>query len=1002
MGITTYPLNGKQYDARDAETYLCTRTSGVYSEEILFTPNGMNIIITPFHAWIKNDDFSGKSVAVTTETVLTISPSEPIRPRIDRIVLRFDSAKNDSELIVLKGTHASVPTPPPIERTPIKYDLCLCEVYVKPSATSISAADITNTLLDESLCGLMRDGVTHIPTAQLHFQTDALLKDLARSISMAQNGSPVLQSLGIKCGTVDVTIGEKGQTIYKSNTTPFDVAFLSQPIVIVTRKISALENNAFKYIKPQESVVASAIDFYLNVFSETDLPSPHKLTYNWVAIGKVDWSNIDGGNGGGNDEGEGGGNEDGGGEVEDPYYNDMISGGTLFISNRPTTTSIALNAYIGRSDFGRLVIPNNIKTINNSAFKNCTALQSIEIGSGVTDVNDTVFEGCTALRYIYVDNANSEIKSVDDVLLSANGVKLLLYAKAKTETEYIIPNTVRTIYPKAFENCDNLTYVVIPSGVAAIQESTFKDSQNLSRISIPASVTIISNNAFSGCLSLSDVYYSGTKSQWEDVIIGSGNDYLKNAVIHCTDGDINGEEESPIYYNIYASVSPEGSGTVEGAGSYESGTLVTLRATANEGYIFSYWARGTEHRATSEITVEATENQSWVAYFIEGEEDTGKVNITVTVEPEGSGTITGGGQVDSGAFTTIQATPNSGYRFKHWRFESGSTNANNPYLFKPTEDRNIVAVFEVGSDEEETTYTKDTIVDGVLYVGTEETGIETDNKYSANVSLTEVIIPEGRTRIALGVFSGCYNLAKVTMPSTMSSIVDLAFDSCSNLTEITYNGTKAQWNNVSKDNAFYNLSNLTVHCTDGDVNYQKIEFYITPENAGSITTSPKPVTATTEDIFLVVGGSMTYTATPNSGYRFKEWTYGGLNTWTDNPVTLPRDGVTQPPVMNAVFEADTSEKKQITFDSAVGSVDISYDGKFLKTVTNDSYTDTFDIGKEITIEYKPNQGDTFAFWSDLDKAMSGDSNYIFGYDNPLTFTVNESCPAKIGVSYNDD
>lgn len=811
MSITTYPLNGKQYDARDAETYLCTRTSGVYSEEILFTPNGMNIIITPFHAWIKNDDFSGKSVAVTTETVLTISPSEPILPRIDRIVLRFDSAKNDSELIVLKGTHASVPTPPPIERTPIKYDLCLCEVYVKPSATSISAADITNTLLDESLCGLMRDGVTHIPTAQLHFQTDALLKDLARSISMAQNGSPVLQSLGIKCGTVDVTIGEKGQTTYKSNTTPFDVAFLSQPIVIVTRKFSALENNAFKYIKPQESVVSSAIDFYLNVFSETDLPSPHKLSYNWVAIGKVDWSNNDGGD---NGEGDGGGNEGGGGgEVEDPYYDDMISGGTLFISDRPTTTSIPSSAYIGRSDFGRLVIPNNIKTINNSAFKNCTALQSIEIGSGVTDVNDTVFEGCTALRYIYVDNANTELKSVDDVLLSANSIKLLLYAKAKTETEYIIPNTVRTIYPKAFENCDNLTYVVIPSGVAAIQESTFKDSQNLSRISIPASVTIISNKAFSGCLGLSDVYYSGTKSQWEDVIIGSGNDYLQNAIIHCTDGDINGEGEAPIYYNIYASVSPEGSGTVEGAGSYESGSLATLRATANEGYIFSYWARGTEHRATSEITVEATENQSWVTYFIEGEEDTGKVNITVTVEPENSGTVTGGGQVTSGAFTTIQATPNSGYKFKHWRFESGSTNENNPYLFKPTEDRNIVAVFEVGGEEEETTYTEDTIVDGVLYVGTETTHIETNYHYEST-GITEVVIPEGRTTIANGVFGNCL-ITKVTMPSTMTSIGVGAF-AANNLTEIHYNGTKSQWGNISiGDRAFDDISKITIYCSDG-------------------------------------------------------------------------------------------------------------------------------------------------------------------------------------------
>ena len=989
MGITTYPLNGKQYDARDAETYLCTRTSGVYSEEILFTPNGMNIIITPFHAWIKNDDFSGKSIAVTTETVLTISPSEPILPRIDRIVLRFDSAKNDSELIVLKGTHASVPTPPPIERTPIKYDLCLCEVYVKPSATSISAADITNTLLDESLCGLMRDGVTNIPTAQLHFQTDALLKDLARSISMAQNGSPVLQSLGIKCGTVDVTIGEKGQTIYKSNTTPFDVAFLSQPIVIVTRKISALENNAFKYIKPQESVVASAIDFYLNVFSETDLPSPHKLTYNWVAIGKVDWSNIDGG---GNGEGEGGGNEDGGGEVEDPYHNDIISGGTLFISNRPTTTSIALNAYIGRSDFSRLVIPNNIKTINNSAFKNCTALQSIEIGSGVTDVNDTVFEGCTALRYIYVDNANSEIKSVDDVLLSANGVKLLLYAKAKTETEYIIPNTVRTIYPKAFENCDNLTYVVIPSGVAALQESTFKNSQNLSRISIPASVTIISNNAFSGCLSLSDVYYSGTKSQWEDVIIGSGNDYLKNAIIHCTDGDINGEEEMPTYYNIYASVSPEGSGTVEGAGSYESGTLATLRATANEGYIFSYWARGTEHRATSEITVEATENQSWVAYFIEGEEDTGKVNITVTVEPADSGTVTGGGQVDSGTFTTIQATPNSGYRFKHWRFESGSTNANNPYLFKPTEDRNIVAVFEVGGEEEETTYTKDTWDGSVLYVGTEETGIETDNRYSADAGLTEVIIPEGRTRIALGVFSGCYNLAKVTMPSTMSSIGELAFDSCSNLTEITYNGTKAQWNNVSKDNAFYNLSNLTVHCTDGDVNYAKLDISVSPEGSGSVTTSPKAVTATTGDTFYVKNSEVTFTASHNSGYGFKQWKYfdGNEEVYIVNPMPIYVGGNI---TMTAVFEPDTNSETYVKIKRTVspegsGTITSSPEG-ILSDETNSEYLYTKDTS--VTLTATPASGYKFKHWlQGYSKDTTNPKTYGATSDFEITAVFEES------------
>lgn len=880
MGITTYPLNGKQYDARDAETYLCTRTSGVYSDEILFIPNGMNITVTPFLAWIKNDDFSGKSVAVTTDTVLTISPSEPILPRIDRIVLRFDSAKNDSELIVLKGTHASVPTPPSIERTPIKYDLCLCEVYVKPSATSISNSDITSTLLDESLCGLMRDGVTNIPTGQLQRQTQALLKELEVSISMAQNGSPVLQSLGIKRGEVVVVLRGEANKVYTSDVVLFNTAFVDTPTVVLTRKSEVSTNtsdfNVLQNIKPQVSV--NAQPGYFTVNACRDIAGDEvMLIYNWIAIGKVEWDNS-----GGDDEG----GDDGGGEgeVEDPYYDDTISGGTLFISNRPTTTSIASNAYIGRSDFSRLVIPNNIETINNSAFKNCTALQGVEIGSNVADVDGSVFEGCTALRYISVDSGNTELQSVDNVLMTSNAIKLLLYAKAKTETEYIIPNTVRIIYPKAFENCDNLTYVVIPSGVAALQESTFKDSQNLSRISIPTSLTMISNNAFSGCLSLSDVYYSGTKAEWENMIIGSGNDYLKNAVIHCTDGDINGEEEAPIYYNIYASVSPEGSGTVQGAGSYESGSLATLKATANEGYVFSYWGRGTEHRATSEITVEATENQSWVAYFIEGEEDTGKVNITVTVEPAGSGTVTGGGQVDSGAFTAIQATPNSGYKFKHWRFESGSTNETNPYLFKPTEDRNIVAVFEVDNGEEETTYTKDTWDGTILYVGTEQTGIETDNYYSVDVGLTEVIIPEGRTRIANYVFSNCSNLAKVTIPLTMTNIGMGAFEECIKLTEITYNGTKSQWNNISKDYAFY--STITVHCTDGDISYVKMTLSVLPEGSGTVTTSPTALIDVYGDTYYEKDSSVTLIAAANEGFYFHGWTNVEGVISQDNPYSF--------------------------------------------------------------------------------------------------------------------
>ena len=349
---------------------------------------------------------------------------------------------------------------------------------------------------------------------------------------------------------------------------------------------------------------------------------------------------------------------------------------------------------------------------------------------------------------------------------------------------------------------------------------------------------------------------------------------------------------------------------------------------------------------------------------------------------------------NSGAMSAIQATANSGYKFKHWRFEDGTTNEANPYLFRTSADRTFVAVFEADSGEGETTYTKDTWDGTVLYVGTEETGIETDNRYSTDAGLTEVIIPEGRTRIASYVFSDCSNLAKITMPSTMTSIGVGTFDGCSSLTEITYNGTKSQWNNISKNMAFDgNLNDITVHCTDGDVNYQKIEFYITPENTGSITTSPEPVTATTGDIFLVVGGSMTYTAVPNSGYKFKEWTYGGLNTWTDNPVTLPRDGITQPPVMNATFEKinTSTEKKTITFLGSNGTTKVVCNGVELSN-SRSNFTHEFDIGDEVTLTFTPDSGNVFASW------LNDDNLKALSYDNPWTFTVDSETATNIGTT----
>ena len=51
-------------------------------------------------------------------------------------------------------------------------------------------------------------------------------------------------------------------------------------------------------------------------------------------------------------------------------------------------------------------------------------------------------------------------------------------------------------------------------------------------IEIPVSIEIVFDLAFSGCSNLTNVYYKGTQSDWNNITIYSSNDPLTNATIH--------------------------------------------------------------------------------------------------------------------------------------------------------------------------------------------------------------------------------------------------------------------------------------------------------------------------------------------------------------------------------------------------------------------------------------------------------------------------------------
>lgn len=147
--------------------------------------------------------------------------------------------------------------------------------------------------------------------------------------------------------------------------------------------------------------------------------------------------------------------------------------------------SIPAAAFWGCKVLTSANILDSVTKISAAAFPFCTNLLDVKIGNNVVDIGSEAFISCTDLTSIY------------------------------------IPSSVIDIGPHAFLNCGNLTSVTIDenSQLTSISNGAFSKCINLTNITIPSSVTNIGSFAFESCTSLMDIYYMGTKEQWEKINI---------------------------------------------------------------------------------------------------------------------------------------------------------------------------------------------------------------------------------------------------------------------------------------------------------------------------------------------------------------------------------------------------------------------------------------------------------------------------------------------------
>lgn len=165
--------------------------------------------------------------------------------------------------------------------------------------------------------------------------------------------------------------------------------------------------------------------------------------------------------------------------------------------------TIEEGAFQNCEDLAEVVTNKLLRSIGSRAFWNNFALKSFTFPQSIEKVASDAFGYCTGLSKFVMASANEYYQVVDNVLLSADGTRLVCYAALRGES-YTLPTSVTKIEKDAAAGAVGLVTLTLPEGLKEIGESAFQGASKLKKVLLPASLETFGPGAFMRCKSLEE------------------------------------------------------------------------------------------------------------------------------------------------------------------------------------------------------------------------------------------------------------------------------------------------------------------------------------------------------------------------------------------------------------------------------------------------------------------------------------------------------------------